>query len=54
MEGEWSACELDCSREKFVGRGRTLAAPLALSRAGALPGTTGAVLDPVAMTGQSS
>ncbi|HEX9938911.1 MAG TPA: glucoamylase family protein, partial [Longimicrobium sp.] len=39
------SCETD--RARFVGRGRTTRAPLALEAAGPLPGTTGAVLDPV-------
>jgi cyclic beta-1,2-glucan synthetase len=38
-------CETD--RARFVGRGRTPREPIALENAGALTGTTGAVLDPV-------
>ena len=38
-------CETD--RARFVGRGRTPRAPLAMDANGALSGTTGAVLDPV-------
>ncbi|HXT17475.1 MAG TPA: glucoamylase family protein [Gemmatimonadaceae bacterium] len=38
-------CETD--RARFLGRGRTARAPLALDRDGALSGTVGAVLDPV-------
>jgi cyclic beta-1,2-glucan synthetase len=39
------SCETD--RARFVGRGRSTRAPLALEADGALSGTTGAVLDPV-------
>ena len=38
-------CETD--RARFLGRGRTARAPLALDRDGALSGTVGAVLDPI-------
>ncbi|MFL5381563.1 MAG: GH36-type glycosyl hydrolase domain-containing protein [Longimicrobiaceae bacterium] len=38
-------CETD--RARFLGRGRSTRAPLALERDGPLSGTTGAVLDPV-------
>ena len=38
-------CETD--RARFVGRGRSTRDPVALEVDGALPGTTGAVLDPV-------
>jgi cyclic beta-1,2-glucan synthetase len=39
------SCETD--RSRFIGRGCTTRDPLALQTDGALPGTTGAVLDPV-------
>jgi cellobiose phosphorylase len=39
------SCETD--RARFLGRGRTARAPLALDRDGALSGTVGAVLDPI-------
>ncbi len=39
------SCETD--RARFLGRGRTTRAPLALDRDGALSGTVGAVLDPI-------
>jgi cyclic beta-1,2-glucan synthetase len=45
-EGDWSHFELEGSRARFVGRGRTLAEPLALAEPQPLSGTTGAVLDP--------
>ncbi|MFN2567820.1 MAG: glucoamylase family protein, partial [Gemmatimonadaceae bacterium] len=37
----------ETDRARFVGRGRTVAAPAALERDGPLEGTTGAVLDPI-------
>jgi cyclic beta-1,2-glucan synthetase len=37
----------ETDRARFLGRGRTPRAPAALDRDGALPGTTGAVLDPI-------
>ncbi|MGH7513798.1 MAG: GH36-type glycosyl hydrolase domain-containing protein [Gemmatimonadales bacterium] len=40
-----ATCETD--RARFLGRGRTTRDPAALDRAGALSGSTGAVLDPV-------
>jgi cellobiose phosphorylase len=40
-----ATCETD--RARFVGRGQTPAAPLALQRAGPLANTAGSVLDPV-------
>ncbi|MFO0614121.1 MAG: glucoamylase family protein [Polyangiaceae bacterium] len=45
-EGEWTGLEVDTSRAAFVGRGRDLAAPLALVSREPLSGTTGTVLDP--------
>jgi cyclic beta-1,2-glucan synthetase len=39
------SCETD--RARFLGRGSTSRAPIALARDGALSGTTGAVLDPI-------
>ena len=38
--------QFETDRKRFVGRGASLAAPLALSRSGALSGTAGNVLDP--------
>ena len=46
-EGEVGPLEVETSRGAFLGRGRTLEAPLALERRTPLAGTTGAVLDPV-------
>ncbi|MEX0893598.1 MAG: glucoamylase family protein [Gemmatimonadota bacterium] len=37
----------ETDRARFIGRGRTTRAPAALDGAGALSGTTGAVLDPI-------
>jgi cellobiose phosphorylase len=45
-EAREPSCETD--RARFVGRGCTLAAPEAMDRTGALSGTQGSVLDPVA------
>ncbi|MEI6413094.1 MAG: glucoamylase family protein [Pseudomonadota bacterium] len=39
------SCETD--RMRFIGRGRTVAAPAALSEKGALSGSEGSVLDPI-------
>lgn len=39
--------EVESDRMAFIGRGRSLAEPLALSADGVLRGTTGSVLDPV-------
>jgi len=38
----------ETDRMRFIGRGRTVAAPLALENAAALAGTEGSVLDPIA------
>ncbi len=46
-EGDAGPIEIETSRARFVGRGRTLEAPLAMERPGPLSGTTGTVLDPV-------
>lgn len=46
--GEWSGDELETSRSEFVGRGRTVASPQALSnRKSTLSGKVGFVLDPI-------
>mgnify|MGYP000349337919 CR=1 FL=1 len=39
------SCETD--RARFIGRGRSLRDPVAMTASGALSGTTGAVLDPI-------
>ena len=39
--------EFETDRARFIGRGRTLAAPVALGAGASLSGTTGNVLDPV-------
>ena len=39
--------QFETSRERFLGRGRTLADPAALDRGAILSGTTGPVLDPI-------
>src|SRR5262249_55977972 len=44
-EGAWSSLEVEASRARFVGRGRTMASPVGLEAP--LSGTTGAVLDPL-------
>ncbi len=46
-EGVVGPLEHETSRALFVGRGRSLEAPLAMEQRGALSGTTGTVLDPV-------
>lgn len=43
----WHAISFETDRARFVGRGRTLAAPLAMLEPGALSNTAGAVLDPI-------
>ena len=45
-DNDWGDFEFDCSRDRFVGRGNTLASPRALQGRDPLSGTTGAVLDP--------
>jgi cyclic beta-1,2-glucan synthetase len=47
------ATEYETDRARFVGRGRTLARPLALVGTGTLSNTTGAVLDPIVSLRQS-
>ncbi len=42
-----AATEYETDRARFIGRGRTLANPAALSGGGPLSNTTGAVLDPI-------
>ena len=42
-----AATEYETDRARFIGRGRTLANPVALSAGGPLSKTTGAVLDPI-------
>ncbi|HSC99910.1 MAG TPA: glucoamylase family protein, partial [Casimicrobiaceae bacterium] len=42
------AISFETDRARFIGRGRTLAAPIAMTTAGALSGSHGSVLDPVA------
>ena len=42
-----AAAEYETDRARFIGRGRTLANPAALSGGGPLSNTTGAVLDPI-------
>ena len=46
-EGQVGPLEHETSRARFLGRGRTLEAPLALEERGPLSGTTGTVLDPI-------
>jgi cyclic beta-1,2-glucan synthetase len=45
-DNDWGGFEFECSRASFVGRGNTLASPLALMSTEPLSGTAGAVLDP--------
>jgi cyclic beta-1,2-glucan synthetase len=45
--------EYETDRARFIGRGRTLASPIALSRRGPLSNTTGPVLDPIVSLRQS-
>ena len=45
-DNEWGGFEFECSRDRFVGRGNTLASPRALTGREPLSGTAGAVLDP--------
>ena len=47
------ATEYETDRARFIGRGRTLANPAALSGGGPLSNTTGAVLDPIVSLRQS-
>ena len=44
---EVGAVSYETDRMRFIGRGRSVAAPLAMAAAGALSGTTGSVLDPI-------
>ncbi len=44
----WSEAECETDRARFIGRGRTASAPIALVHGQALSGSVGAVLDPVA------
>jgi cellobiose phosphorylase len=46
-QGTREAPSYESDRMRFVGRGRTLAAPAALDHAGELSGTVGNVLDPI-------
>ena len=48
-----AATEYETDRARFIGRGRTLANPAALSGGGPLSNTTGAVLDPIVSLRQS-
>ncbi|TAJ54767.1 MAG: cyclic beta 1-2 glucan synthetase [Nevskiaceae bacterium] len=41
------AVSYETDRMRFIGRGRSVAAPLAMATAGPLSGTTGSVLDPI-------
>ncbi len=45
-----SAASHETDRARFIGRGRNLSAPHAMSAAGALSGSAGSVLDPIAAT----
>ena len=49
--GNAASCETD--RSKFIGRGRTLANPVAMDRPGPLSNSQGSVLDPVVSVRQS-
>src|SRR5690348_16592203 len=44
--GSWGHFEYDCSRSRFIGRGRNVANPEAFSAATALAGRAGDALDP--------
>ena len=48
-----AATEYETDRARFIGRGRSLANPAALSSGGPLSNTTGAVLDPIVSLRQS-
>jgi cyclic beta-1,2-glucan synthetase len=48
-----AAMEYETDRARFIGRGRSLANPIALSRTGHLSNTTGPVLDPIVSLRQS-
>jgi cyclic beta-1,2-glucan synthetase len=48
-----TATQFETDRARFIGRGRTLASPLALSTPGPLSNTTGPVLDPIVSLRQS-
>jgi len=48
-----AATEYETDRARFIGRGRSLANPVALSGGGPLSNTTGAVLDPIVSLRQS-
>jgi cellobiose phosphorylase len=45
--GDIADVSYETDRMRFIGRGRTIVAPLAMNEAGALSGTAGSVLDPV-------
>lgn len=45
--GDVAPLEWETDRARFIGRGRTLANPIALEEAGPLSGTVGNVLDPI-------
>lgn len=46
-EGDWGALEVESSRASFIGRGRDVASPHAMTTSGRLSGAVGTVLDPV-------
>jgi cyclic beta-1,2-glucan synthetase len=48
-----AATEYETDRARFIGRGRTLANPIAITGSGPLSNTTGAVLDPIVSLRQS-